>query len=908
MPNVRPLILFAAILALLSIGSASGAAGDTTRVSGDFGAIDSAISDDGRYVAFASTSSALVPGDTNGLADVFVRDRLTGETTRVSVDSLGNEGDWNSSRPEISGDGRYVAFRSGASNLVANDTNGIDDVFVHDRQTGSTTRISVSSAGAEANGDSDLFSINGDGRYVAFQSFATTLLDGETTAGGDIFVHDLQTSQTTRVSVDSLGTASNGQSGRPSISDDGRYVAFDSKATNLVAGDTNARDDVFVHDRQTGLTTRVSVSSTGVEADDSANFAAISGDGRYVAFDSKATTLVAGDTGFPIYDVFVHDLQTGATVRASVDNLGDLGNNDSRHASINSDGRLVAFDSYASDLVPGDTNGRTDVFVRDLELGLTFRASVSTQGTEVNHTSEDPALSADGKFVAFESYADGLVADDTNGVVDVFVRELGPPCELGVNPNDLDCDFVDDAQDNCPGVANPGQTDNESDGVGDACDPDDDNDTFYDVFDNCPVDANPLQEDADSDGIGDACEVCNLTPQVCIDKIAIDLEEDATPANTPTSLGTIETCRRMRDNDVLDYDEDAVDRMTVDVVAGPSGIGPATGLIAFAYTLNFNGSTVNVTAVDNEQILGSNDIFDTGDLPPDSDGLFYVSAVDVTAVGVTGPGVMTRLEFEAVGSGLSAVSMSDIGAVDQQGLLMHYAAAQAATIVVEPVANSSSACDDADGDGISDVIDNCVDTQNPDQANHDGGANGDACDLDDDNAGVLDLDEIACAGDPIVASVLPERVDGVFAGVSDDGDTDVDEALPPGAEAFDCDGDGYTGTAEAHVFGGQTDRDQDPCGTNGWPSELNSSSGPPNSFNRINVLDITSFLAPVRYFGTDVGTNPGDVRWDLTPGKGVFLTDINVQDITAMIAGSSGNPPMLHGAKAFGGPQCPWAP
>ena len=204
----------------------------------------------------------------------------------------------------------------------------------------------------------------------------------------------------------------------------------------------------------------------------------------------------------------------------------------------------------------------------------------------------------------------------------------------------------------------------------------------------------------------------------------------------------------------------------------------------------------------------------------------------------------------------------------------------------------------------------------------------DDVDSDDDGDLVSDVDEGPCGGDPLDAGSVPERVDGIFAGVSDDGDIDVDEALPGGASGFDCDGDGYTGDAEDHVYSyiGQLDGDQKTCQeyeTNftavdpnqtaatpslRWPSDFNSSASPLDSFNRLNILDIVSFLAPVKYFGTDIGTNPGDVRWDLTPGKGVFVTDINVQDITAMIAGPSGAPPMLGGAKALFGPVCPWAP
>jgi hypothetical protein len=199
--------------------------------------------------------------------------------------------------------------------------------------------------------------------------------------------------------------------------------------------------------------------------------------------------------------------------------------------------------------------------------------------------------------------------------------------------------------------------------------------------------------------------------------------------------------------------------------------------------------------------------------------------------------------------------------------------------------------------------------------------------VDSDSDGVIDAAEYACGADFLWASERPERVDGAFSGVSDDGDVDIDEALPGGAIGFDCDGDGYTGAQEDHVYSyvGQTDGDQKTCqeydlshpNPNAdikpslrWPSDFNKYQGVLDSFNRIDVLDLTSFMAPVRYIGTDVSTNPSDVRWDLRPGPEIFGTDINVADLTALIApgASTGAPPMLGGVRAMGGPVCPWPP
>ena len=229
-----------------------------------------------------------------------------GTTTRVSVDSDGLEVDGASFRPAVSADGRYVAFASSATNLVPGDTNGRDDVFVHDRQTRQTTRVSVASNGTQASADSGLPALSADGRYVAFASVATTLVPGDTNGVGDIFVHDRQTRQTTRVSLRSNGAQANGSSGNPSLSANGRFVAFSSYATNLVSGDTNSQVDVFVHDRQTRRTTRVSVRSNGAQANGQSDAPALSADGRYIGFTSEATNLVSQDTN-GYRDIFLRD-------------------------------------------------------------------------------------------------------------------------------------------------------------------------------------------------------------------------------------------------------------------------------------------------------------------------------------------------------------------------------------------------------------------------------------------------------------------------------------------------------------------------------------------------------------------------------------------------------------------------
>jgi Tol biopolymer transport system component len=334
------------------------------------------ISADNRYVAFESVATNLVAGDTNGYSDIFVQDRQTGTTTRVSKSSAGVQGDYESYAAFISADGRYVVFESEATNLVAGDTNNHRDIFVRDRQTGTTWLVSKSSAGVQGDGNSYIASISADGRYVAFVSEATTLVAGDTNAKADVFVRDRQTGTTTRVSRNSAGVEGNDGSFSPSISGDGRYVAFPSDATNLVAGDTNGVSDIFVRDRNTGTTYLVSRSSAGVQGSADSYYPSLSADGRYVTFDTYASNLVSGDTNAK-RDVFVRDRSAGTTYRMSRSSAGAEGDDESLWSSVSEDGRYVTFGSVATTLVSGDTNAKSDVFLRDRQTGTTTLVSKS---------------------------------------------------------------------------------------------------------------------------------------------------------------------------------------------------------------------------------------------------------------------------------------------------------------------------------------------------------------------------------------------------------------------------------------------------------------------------------------------------------------------------------------------------
>ncbi len=342
---------------------------------------------------------------------------------RVSVSTDLTQGDSESTAPSISGDGRYVALTSSATVLVPGDTNGKRDIFVFDTETQSIERVSVASDGTQGNDWSLSSSISADGRWVAFDSHANNLVQGDKNNAWDVFVHDRETGVTERVSVANGGVEGDYQSGDPSISADGRYVAFESYADNLVPGDTNGSWDIFVYDRQAGTTQRVSVASDGTEGNDRSFSPSISGNGRYVAFESSATSLVAGDTNGKI-DIFVYDRQAGTTERVSVASDGNEYSDHSIQPSISGNGRWIAFASYGDNLTEGNTGGTCGVFVHDRETGTTTRASVDGDGAGGNGKAFWPSISADGRSVVFESLASNLVEGDANNTWDVFVRDL----------------------------------------------------------------------------------------------------------------------------------------------------------------------------------------------------------------------------------------------------------------------------------------------------------------------------------------------------------------------------------------------------------------------------------------------------------------------------------------------------
>ena len=394
-----------------------------------------AISADGRYVAFTSKANNLVAGDTNRKTDIFVRDLLLGVTERVSVASDGTQGNDNSNEPAISGNGRFVVFTSEATNLVpeSEDRRGGDwyrgpgiYVYLHDRQTHTTELVSIDSNGVPADERAWLGDVSYDGRYVIFSSHCEHLVQPDYNGNRrDVFYHDRVTGLTRMIDLKPNGQNPWEGGSFSVISADGNRIVYRSLDGGLVAGDTNQDFDIFVYDVAAGTTQRVSVTSGGAQGNDMANRPSISADGLFAVFDTTSA-LVTGDSNGRS-DVFVHDLAAGVTTRVSVRSDGAQANNQSTQASLSGDGRLVVFISTATNLVAGDTNRQSDIFLHDRQTGVTSRVSLTAGGAEATGgASTAPRVSADGHSVVFLSKAKNLIPGvNPGGAGQIYVRMLG---------------------------------------------------------------------------------------------------------------------------------------------------------------------------------------------------------------------------------------------------------------------------------------------------------------------------------------------------------------------------------------------------------------------------------------------------------------------------------------------------
>ena len=386
-----------------------------------YGSYSSAcISPDGRYVGFIGDAT-FAPGDSNGTVDGFIRDRQIGTTQIVTLGYMGVAGNNGGSLVSISEDARFVGFWSGSFNLVPGDTNSTWDVFVRDLQLGTTERVSVDSDGIQGNSSSFGPLLSADGRFAVFNSIATNLVPGDTNGTSDAFIRDRQMGTTERLSLGLGGVQANDGSGAGGISSDGRYVVIGSAATNLVSGDTNGHSDVFLVDRQLGTTERVSLATDGGQGNGDSGGGPISADGRFVLFGSEATNLVPGDTN-NADDLFLRDRLLGTTERVSIGSGGTQATGDSTGGSISDDGRYVAFWSYAADLVPVDTNLNPDVFVRDRHNGTTERVNVDWAGNQ-GLNGYGSLMTPDGRFVAFTTDASDLTPEGDFDAESAFLRD-----------------------------------------------------------------------------------------------------------------------------------------------------------------------------------------------------------------------------------------------------------------------------------------------------------------------------------------------------------------------------------------------------------------------------------------------------------------------------------------------------
>ena len=398
----------------------------SVRTGGAQGVDDSrqgSLSANGRFIAFASKAPNLVNGDANNAEDIFVHDRKKKKTKLISKHSNGTKGDLASDEPSISATGRFVAFTSEATNLAGFDPNDGSDVFVRDRKTGTTTRVSIRTRPGQflvVPSDSRDADISADGRFVVFASRKDWLVADDDNDAFDVFIHDRKKKKTKLISKTPDGTVGDATSKHPRISDDGRFVVFESFATDLIGNDTNGDEDVYLYDRRKKKMRRVSVTSKGLQRSGESDDPHISGNGRFIAFESHAK--LNGKDGNGFRDIYVHDRVTRKTKPVSKSSGGTLGNAPSGDAWLSRNGRWVAFESNADNLVGNDGNGTQDVFVHDREKNKTRRVVKRGNGAEPSVNVDDSELSADGRFIVATTGDTKMVGGDTNDRDDVFRR------------------------------------------------------------------------------------------------------------------------------------------------------------------------------------------------------------------------------------------------------------------------------------------------------------------------------------------------------------------------------------------------------------------------------------------------------------------------------------------------------